>query len=112
MKQKSLSFLKLTATAGLFSAGIATASAGPIDWGDTLGECYNNVINHCNSTTEGYPNSCYTNTLGMCDNKHKNAMTQIPGTQVKAMKSASLRKAKRAPATARPASVKKYRSTN
>lgn len=86
--------LKLVAAAGILTASVATASA-KIDWGGSLGECYNNVITYCNAHTDGYPDSCYNDTLDMCDSKHA-SMTQVPAKTLKSMRSSSLRKAKRA----------------
>ncbi|MBD8893956.1 hypothetical protein [Roseibium litorale] len=94
----------LTAGAMLFGATTLPASAGP-GMGNSLGECYNNWIGWCNEKTSGYPNDCYTKSLKMCDQKHKQRSSAIPPAQLEAMKSTSLRKAKRVEAAVTPAST-------
>lgn len=100
--------MRKTTIAALAAAGsllaVSAQAAGP-GMGGSLGECYNNWISHCNQHTAGYPNSCYTESLRKCDQAHKAAATQIPAVSLKAMKSASLRFAKKAPvkATFKPA---------
>ena len=75
-------------------ASTISSVAGPGN-GSSLGECYNNWISWCNDHTSGYPNSCYGESMDHCDGVHQASMTQIPGYQVKSMKSNAMRKAKR-----------------
>ena len=91
----------LTAGALFLGASALSANAGP-GMGNSLGECYNNWIGWCNEKTSGYPNSCYTKSLRKCDQAHKNKSSAIPPKQLDAMKTASLRKAKRVEALVRP----------
>lgn len=90
-----------TASAMLLGASTLSASAGP-GMGNNLGECYNNWIGWCNDKTSGYPNECYTKSLKKCDQTHKARSSTIPPAQLEAMKSASLRKAKRVEAAIAP----------
>ncbi|WP_153769851.1 hypothetical protein [Labrenzia sp. CE80] len=101
----------IAAGTGVVAASAFSATAGP-SMGSSLGECYNNWVSYCNSTTPGYPNQCYTDSLNLCDQEHKNAASQIPGTSLQAMKSSSLRKATRTTTVATPTTLKPARSTN
>lgn len=86
--------IAIVVSAGIFLGATVASKAGPSD-GSNLGECYNNWITWCNDHTSGYPNSCYGESLDHCDGVHKASIAQIPGGQVKSMKSTALRKAKR-----------------
>jgi hypothetical protein len=86
--------IALVVSGGIFFGATMTSQAGPGN-GSTLGDCYNNWITWCNDHTSGYPNNCYGDSLDHCDSVHKTGMTQIPGYQVKSMKTNALRKAKR-----------------
>ncbi len=85
--------ISVAAFAGLFS--VANANAGP-GMGSTVGECYNNWISHCNENTAGYPNSCYEESLDLCDEHHGAMTTTLSPTQLKAAKTTALTRAKRA----------------
>jgi len=85
----------------MLSVATSSASAAPND-GANLGECYNNWISYCNGhAPNGGVTSCHTQSLDRCDKIHKATMSQIPGSQIKAMRANALKRVTPARASVR-----------
>ncbi|CTQ51629.1 hypothetical protein LP7551_00141 [Roseibium album] len=111
MKLNNTYTIALVVSGSIFFASTMISQAGPSD-GSTIGDCYNNWITWCNDKTSGYPNSCYGDSLDHCDSVHKASMTQIPGYQVKSMRTNALRKAQRSNARLSTPKVQPVRRAN
>lgn len=85
--------MMLAMAMGIASPAISTsAMAG--NAGASLGDCYNHVISACNKKKNvDAAHACANSGMNACDKEHRASMSEIPGATLKAMRSATLRKA-------------------